>query len=500
MALKDNSVNSNPDVVLIGAGIMSATLGMILKEMNPALKISIFERLELMAGESSNAMNNAGTGHTGFCELNYTPQKKDKSIEISKALEIASNFEESKQFWAYLVRKGKIQNAKNFINPIPHMTFVKGEDNVDFLKRRHELLVQNELFKDMIFSDDKDAISKLIPLVMENHDAKAKVAVTYIKRGTDINYGSLTKFLFEDLLKQDGVELFFKHEVKDLNKRPDGNWIVKVKDLSSRKNKKIITPFVFIGAGGRAQLLLEKTNIAESNGFAGFPISGQFLVCHNEDVIKKHNAKVYGIASLGAPPMSVPHLDTRVINGKRTLLFGPFAGFSTKFLKKGSYWDWFNSITLNNIKPMLYAGLHNIPLTKYLIKEVLKTNDGRMESLREYFPDARKEDWKLAIAGQRVQIIKKDEKEGGKLNLGTEVVCAADGSLAALLGASPGASIAVKIMVDLIKKCFKDEFQSEGWQKKLKLMIPSYGLSLKDNPELCKKTRIDSDSVLGIDA
>ena len=337
MALNDSSINSNPDIVLIGAGIMSATLATLLKELDPSLKITIFERLEVMAGESSNAMNNAGTGHTGFCELNYTPQKKDKSIDISKALEIASSFEESKQFWAYLVRKGKIMDAKKFINPIPHMNFVKGEENVDFLKRRHELLVQNELFKDMIFSDDKDAISKWIPLVMNHRNMEQKVAATYIKRGTDINYGSLTKILFEDLLKEDGVELFFKHEVKDLNKRPDGSWIVKVKDLSSRKNRKIITPFVFIGAGGRAQLLLEKTNIAESNGFAGFPISGQFLVCHNEEVIEKHNAKVYGIASVGAPPMSVPHLDTRVIKGKRTLLFGPFAGFSTKFLKKGSY-------------------------------------------------------------------------------------------------------------------------------------------------------------------
>jgi malate dehydrogenase (quinone) len=123
-----------------------------------------------------------------------------------------------------------------------------------------------------------------------------------------------------------------------------------------------------------------------------------------------------------------------------------------------------------------------------------------MESLREYYPNAKKKDWKLAIAGQRVQIIKKDEKEGGKLNMGTEVVSSADGSLAALLGASPGASIAVKIMIDLIKKCFKEEFQSEDWQNKLKIMIPSYGLSLKDNPELCKTIRIDSDTVLGINA
>jgi malate dehydrogenase (quinone) len=500
MTLTDNSIVSNPDVVLIGAGIMSATLGMLLKELNPALKISIYERLEVMAGESSNAMNNAGTGHTGFCELNYTPQKKDNSIDISKALEIASNFEETKQFWAYLVKEKKIANAGSFIKPIPHLAFVKGEENVEFLKKRHEMLTQNELFEGMVFSDNRETISKWIPLYMTGRDSSEKVGATYIQRGTDVNYGALTKFLFEELLKYDDVNIFYRHEVKDLDKVADGRWSIKIKDLATGKKIKTISPFVFIGAGGRAQILLEKTRILEAQDYAGFPISGQFLVCHNEDIISQHNAKVYGLASVGAPPMSVPHLDTRVIKGHRTLLFGPFAGFSTKFLKKGSYWDWFQSMTFKNIIPMFYAGIHNIPLTKYLIKEVLKTSNGRMKSLREYYPNARKEDWKLAIAGQRVQIIKKDEKEGGKLNMGTEVVSSADGSLAALLGASPGASIAVKIMIDLIKKCFKDEFQSEDWQKKLKLMIPSYGLSLKDNAELCKTIRTDSDTVLGINA
>jgi malate dehydrogenase (quinone) len=243
-------------------------------------------------------------------------------------------------------------------------------------------------------------------------------------------------------------------------------------------------------------LLLEKANIPEGDGFGGFPVSGQWLKCTNAEVIKKHGAKVYGEASVGAPPMSVPHIDTRMIDGQKALLFGPYAGFSTKFLKNGSYFDLIKSIELSNIKPMLGAGINNIPLTKYLLEQVFQSSNDRLKALREYVPSAKKEDWVLENAGQRVQVIKKDAEGNGILEFGTEVVCAADGSLSVLLGASPGASTAVSIMIDLIKKCFPEEVKTEAWQAKFKEMIPSFGQSLNENTQLCDQIRNKTNEVL----
>ncbi len=487
---------SQPDVVLIGAGIMSATLGVLLKELQPDLKIDIFERLGEVAAESSDAWNNAGTGHSAFCELNYTPENEDGIIDISKALKIASSFEISKELWTYLVEKGCITSPKNFINIVPHISFVWGDENVAYLKKRYEMLTENALFEGMEYTEDWEKMKSWMPLVMENRDAKEKVAATRMGIGTDIDFGVLTQTMFDYLSKQEGVNLFLNHEIRDLEKEDDGSWKVRVKDLKGREKLNVYTKFVFIGAGGGSLPLLDKSDIEEGEGYGGFPISGQWLRCTNEEIIAKHAVKVYGKASVGAPPMSVPHLDSRMIDGKKALLFGPYAGFSTKFLKNGSYFDLPFSLDIHNIIPMISAGLHNLSLTRYLIGQVSQSMDDRIEALREYFPNAVEEDWELSTAGQRVQVIKKDEEEGGVLEFGTEIICAGDGSLAALLGASPGASTAVSIMLELLKDCFNEKLQTENWQSKLKEMIPSYGESLAENGILCAKTRAKTAEVL----
>jgi malate dehydrogenase (quinone) len=486
------------DVVLIGAGIMSATLGALLKELDPHLTIQIFERLDVVAGESSDAWNNAGTGHSAFCELNYTSENKDGSIDISKAVKIAESFELSREFWAHLVRNNHLKTPSAFINNVPHMSFVWGAENVAYLKKRQEALIKNPLFKGMEFSSNLSQLQEWMPLVMKGRDTKTDVGATHMALGTDINFGELTRELFNYLKNLDGVTLHFKHDVSDLERNDKGEWNMKVKDHEADEKKHVIADFVFIGAGGGALTLLEKSDIKEAEGYGGFPVSGQWLRCTNATVIAQHHAKVYGKASVGSPPMSVPHLDTRVIDGKQELLFGPYAGFSTKFLKEGSYWDLPASIEHDNILPMISAGLHNLPLTKYLIHQALQSPDDRMKALKEYLPEARKEDWELVIAGQRVQVIKKDKEEGGILEFGTEVVSASDGSLAAMLGASPGASTAVAIMLDLIKTCFSAKLNYAGWNARLKEIIPSYGQSLGDNPELCHDTRKRSSEVLGL--
>lgn len=495
--MTDTTLRYNTDVVLIGAGIMSATLGVLLKELQPDINIEIFERLDSAAAESSDAWNNAGTGHAAFCELNYTPENADGSIQTEKAVKIAESFEISRQFWSFLVQNNLVSSPENFIRSIPHMSFVWGEENVSYLSKRFEALQKHNLFKKMEFSTAFQQLVSWMPLVMEGRQADEKLAATHMPIGTDVNFGELTRSMFTHLQQLEGVTIHFHHEVEKLKQATTTTeWKIKIKDLSNGKIKKVRTKFVFIGAGGGSLPLLEKADIPEGNGFGGFPVSGQWLKCTNPEIIEKHFAKVYGKASVGAPPMSVPHIDSRMIDGKKALLFGPYAGFSTKFLKNGSYLDLPLSIKPNNVIPMLSAGFHNLPLTKYLIDQVRQSPEDRLESLRDYVPDAKMEDWELETAGQRVQVIKKDENGKGVLEFGTEVVTKSDGSLAVLLGASPGASTAAAIMLELLKKCFSDKIDTPEWQQKLKTMIPSYGQTLNDKPEFLAQIRQHTAEVL----
>ncbi|MBB6003550.1 malate:quinone oxidoreductase [Arcicella rosea] len=498
MTSKNNNSDEALDVVLIGAGIMSATLGALLKELQPDLSIEIFERLDIAAAESSDAWNNAGTGHSAFCELNYTPQLPDGSVEISKAIAIAESFEVSKQFWSYLVQKRNDVSPEAFIKSTPHMSFVWGEKNVDYLHKRFTRLQESHLFNGMVYSEDTQLLSEWMPLVMEGRNPEEKVAATRMDLGTDVNFGALTRIMFEDLQNDQNVSIHFNHEVRKLKKK-DGFWKIKVKDLTTGEKRVVRAKFVFIGAGGGSLPLLEKAAIPEGKGFGGFPVSGQWLKCVNPEIIERHNAKVYGKAAVGSPPMSVPHLDTRMIDGKKALLFGPYAGFSTRFLKNGSLLDLPLSIKPNNVFPMISAGLANIPLTKYLIDQVRQSPEDRLVALRDYLPNAKMEDWELETAGQRVQVIKKDPKHGGVLEFGTEVVSAADGSIAALLGASPGASTAVSIMLTLLERCYPEQLKSDEWQEKLKQMIPSFGESLSENAELSENIRIQTAEVLQLE-
>ncbi len=489
--------SKRPDVLLIGAGIMSATIGTLLKELDPDLSIVIVERLAGPALESSDAWNNAGTGHSAFCELNYTPERPDGSVEITKAVKIAAAFELSKEFWSYLASVGKLK-PEEFIHKVPHMSFVWGDADTEFLKKRYAGLIRHALFQDMIYSEDRAQLNDWMPLVMEGRDSGKPMAATRMEIGTDVDFGALTRSLLE-FLKRSGAESYYSHEVKDIVRGKTGRWTVEIADPDGEEHE-IEARFVFIGAGGRALTLLGRSDIPEADGFAGFPVSGLWLRCTNPEVIARHAAKVYGRAAVGSPPMSVPHLDTRVIHRKKELLFGPYAGFTTKFLKQGSYFDLAASLEIENIFPMMAAGWKNLPLTKYLIEQAAQTPEARLEQLREYFPHARMEDWELVTAGQRVQVIKADEKEGGILEFGTQIVSAADGSLAALLGASPGASTSVAIMLEVLAACFPVRMQSPQWKKKLAEMIPIFGRPLITDDKLLRKSRSRTHGILGIDS
>lgn len=488
------------DVVLVGAGAMSATLGMLLKQLDPTLKIIMLEQQDSVAQESTDGWNNAGTGHAAYCELNYTPVKADGSIDTTKAFNINSAFEVSLQFWSYLVEEGSLPEPSRFINRAPHKSFVWGDDNVAFLKKRFETLRAHHLFADMEYSEDPQVLREWMPLVMKNRDMSEKVAGTRVPYGTDVDFGALSRNLVANLQQQDGFELRLKHRVKDLYRKNDGRWAISVKNLDSGEVESLDAGFVFLGAGGGALPLLQNASVPEGHGYGGFPVSGQWLVCRKPEIVEQHHAKVYGKAPIGAPPMSVPHLDTRIINGEKALLFGPFAGFTTKFLKQGSFLDLVKSVRPNNLKPMVAAGLANMDLTRYLISEVLQSHKSRVDALRKFYPDAREEDWELAIAGQRVQIIKKDPEKGGKLEFGTEVISTEDGSLAALLGASPGASTAAQTMINILEDCFADRMATPQWQEKMKAMVPSYGQSLINDSDLLKSVRARTLSTLKLNS
>ncbi len=481
--------NAEPvDVVLIGAGIMSMTLATYLQELEPGWSLHMYERLDGVALESSDGWNNAGTGHSGFAELNYTPESADGSIQTPRAVAIAEQFEIARQFWAYQVSQGRMQAPATFINPTPHMSFVWGDENIDFLRRRQAALVSNPLFYGMQFSDDPAQIAQWAPLMMQGRDPAQRVAATWMPLGTDVNFGAITRQLSASLQTTPNFHLHLQHEVRGLDRNSDGTWTVTFRNLADNSTQAIKTRRVFIGAGGAAVRLLQLSGIAEAGDFGGFPVGGQFLVTENPALAARHEVKAYGKAESGSPPMSVPHLDARRLDGKDVLLFGPFAVQNSRFLKHGSWFDLFSSVNNHNVGAMLEVGAENRDLVGYLIQQGRLSNQDRMQALRQYFPEARDEDWHLVTAGQRVQIIRRDAEKGGVLEFGTEIVSDADASLAALLGASPGASTSPKIMLDVLQRMFPAQVMTT-WNARLKEIIPSYGQTLNDNPALTNQIR-----------
>ncbi|MBW0764880.1 malate dehydrogenase (quinone) [Mammaliicoccus fleurettii] len=480
--------NQPKDVILIGAGILSTTFGSFLKNIEPDWNIKLFERLEQPAIESSNEKNNAGTGHAALCELNYTVEQEDGSIDVERAKEINEQFEISKQFWSYLVKSKAIENPQEFIRPLPHISFVMGIRNVDFLKRRYDALKSLPMFEGLAYTEDHKVLAEWMPLMMQGRNSNEPLAASKIDEGTDVNFGELTRKLVKNIEKHENALVHFRHEVVDFKQLSNSKWEVKVRNLETGKVETHVADYIFIGAGGHAIPLLQKTKIPESRHLGGFPISGAFLVCNNPKVVSEHNAKVYGKEPPGTPPMTVPHLDRRYIQGKESLLFGPFAAIGPKFLKNGSNLDLFKSINTSNVVTMLSSGVKNLSLVKYSIQQVLQRKEDRMKELRRFVPDAKNEDWDIHIAGKRVQVIKDTEEHGrGFIQFGTEVVNSEDHTVIALLGESPGASTSVSVALEVIEKNFPQYM--DKWESKIKEIIPSYGESLIEDTALLKKTR-----------
>ncbi|WP_256387045.1 malate dehydrogenase (quinone) [Mycolicibacterium sp. GF69] len=483
------------DVVLVGAGIMSATLGALLRLLEPDWSITLVERLDGAAAESSDAWNNAGTGHSALCELNYTPQQPDGSIDISKAVRVNEQFQMTRQFWAYAVENGLVADPRSFLHPIPHVSFVHGAANVKYLQSRYDALSANPLFAGMEYIDDEDEFARRLPLMAHQRDFAEPVALNWTQQGTDVDFGALSRHLLGYVAAR-GMTTRFGHEVRDLRQNSDGSWTLKLVNLRTGDTSKLGARFVFVGAGGGALNLLQKAGMKQAKGFGGFPVSGKFLRSDVSRLTAAHRAKVYGQPPVGAPPMSVPHLDARVINGRSWLLFGPFAGWSPKFLKQGDVLDLPESITLNNIASMVNVGLTQFGLLKYLVGQLMLSDAERIGALREFAPSATDSDWELNVAGQRVQVIC-GAKGKGVLDFGTTVLAAGDGTIAGLLGASPGASTAVPAMLDVLERCFAKRYQA--WLPKIKEMVPSLGHELSSEPGLFDEVWSHGTRVLRLD-
>jgi malate dehydrogenase (quinone) len=500
--VSDSQARTAPkvDAVLVGTGIMSATLSALLRRLEPDWSITVVERLDGAAAESSDPWNNAGTGHAGLCELFYTPQLPDGSIDIAKAVRVNEQFQVTRQFWAYAAENGLVSDVRGFVNPVPHVSFVQGAERVDYLRRRHQALAANPLFARTEWIDDADEFARRLPYMAAGRDfakASAPVALTWAPDGTDVDFGALSRQLIGYGVRN-GTTVLFGHEVRNLSRQRDGSWALTVRNRRTGENRKLEAKFVFVGAGGQALPLLQRSGIKEAKGIGGFPIGGRFLRSANPAITAAHRAKVYGLPAPGAPAMTAAHLDARIVNGKPWVLFGPFAGWSPKFLRHGHASDLPRSVRPGNLATVIGAAVSQLKLVGYLIGQLQQSEPRRIDALREFAPRAVDSDWRLTTAGQRVQVIRRDKRWGGALEFDTTVLASADGSIAGLLGASPGASTAVTAMLDVLQCCFPDRYQA--WLPTLKDMVPSLGATLSREPVLFEELRSWSTKALRLEA
>lgn len=452
------------DAVLVGGGVMSATLGMLLGELEPGWRIAVVERLGDAGLESSSAWNNAGTGHAGLCEFNYTPRRPDGSVDVSRAVEIGEQFSASLLFWAHLAGTGVLGAPRDVVRPVQHVGFGRGPDGVAHLRGRFEALREHPLFAGMEYSEEPSVLRDWLPLMFTDRAAEKQVAATRSGRGTDVDFGVLTRRLL-DGVRSRGGSVRLGSEVRSL-RREGRVWHLGVRDVATGEQRRLRAPFVFVGAGGGTLPLLQRAGVPEVRRYGAFPISGQFLRTARPELVAAHRAKAYGHAEPGAPTISVPHLDHRTVDGREYLVFGPFAAFSPRFLRTGRRSDLLRSVRRGNLAVLAASARDNRSLMAYLVGQVAQTSRARTAALRVFVPGARPEDWELVTAGQRVQVLKMtDGRRGAMVGFGTELVASAGGSLTALLGASPGASTAVATMVDVLAAGFPTRMA--GWSTRL---------------------------------
>mmetsp|Transcript_82104 Transcript_82104/g.145559 ORF Transcript_82104/g.145559 Transcript_82104/m.145559 type:complete len:566 (+) Transcript_82104:69-1766(+) len=491
------------DAVFIGGGIVSTTTALILKKLQPDWTIVIIERLGAVGEESSHGFSNAGTGHSGFCEPNYTPAiVKDgkETVKIDKPIFACESFMAGRQFWASLVTEGLVKDPTSFIRSAPHIAFGPGEEKKKTIVKRFEAMKPQPLFATMEFSDDPKVMTKWAPLVMEGRDPSQPCAMTYVKEGTDVDFGALTKACCEAFIKLGGDLRLFS-EVTKIKEDVDHSWMVTTRKCDAGRGYRVYkSKFVFVGAGGWSLPMLQMSGIPQIKGYNALSVDGEWAVCQNPAVVNRHPVKVYAPGPVGAPPMSMPHIDAREIGGKKMLLFGPWCQWTPRFLKKGKMTDAFRVFKPHNIMPLATAGLKNLDLGVFLLRQMTTSYPQRFEEIKEYYPKADPDDWTFVPAAVRAQIIKRDGKSKicGALQFGTEVISNDSGTLAGLMGASPGASTVVQIALDVLRRCYKDVFPT--WEADIKKMIPSFGTKLNENPAMVKKVYEDTAKVLLLDA
>ena len=480
--------SANPDVVLIGGGIMSATLAALLEVVAPQWSITVFEsaagrrRRELARLEQRRHRPRRPVRAELHARRARRPGGPGQGRHDQRAVPglppvlVAPG------------RAGLTGAPKEFINPVPHVSFVTGEDGRAYMRARHEALAAQPLFDGLEYSDDPAELAEWTPLMMAGRDPRQLVAATRSAAGTDVNFGALTRMLLEDAADR-GVAVHCqpaRHEPRPA--RPTAAGRSPCRDTVTGERRTVRRP---------VRLRRRRRRRAAAAAEGGHPGDRRASAASRSAASScapappswsQHQAKVYGQAAVGAPPMSVPHLDPRVIDGDHSLMFGPYAGFSPKFLKAGSMFDLPRSVKPNNLGSMLGVARTELALTRYLVNELLQSGADRHQTLRAFVPDGRRarlgDDHRRPArpghqAGPGDRPRRAPVRHRGRRRRRRH-----DRRPARRL---PGASTAVSAMLDLLERCFPDRMPA--WRPALQEAIPSYGRSLADDPALLAEVR-----------